>query len=41
MNNKTIVTKFDQHQFEGYPPPYTLVLCKFGFATIEIVGFDF
>jgi hypothetical protein len=40
MNNKTTVSKFDQHHFEGHPPPSTLVIHIFGFAIIEIVRFD-
>jgi hypothetical protein len=39
MSNKTTMTAFDQHQFEGYPPPGTLVLCISRFATIEILRF--
>jgi hypothetical protein len=40
MNNRTTISKFDQHNFEGHPPPCTLVICIFGFATTKIIGFD-
>ncbi len=40
MNNRTTISNFDQHNFEGHPPPSTLVICIFCFATIEITRFD-
>jgi hypothetical protein len=40
MNNITTISKFDQHHLEGHPPCNTLVIHIFGFAAIEIVGFD-
>jgi len=39
MNNKITTFEFDQHHFEGHPPP-TLMLSIFGFAIIEIMGLD-
>jgi len=40
MNNRTTISKFDQINFEGHPLLGTLVICIFGFATIEIIRFD-
>jgi amino acid permease len=40
MNDKTTISKFDQHNFKGHPPLVTLVICIFGFATTEMIGFD-
>jgi hypothetical protein len=40
MNNWTIISEFDQHNFGGQPPPCTLVIFIFNFVAIEIIGFD-
>jgi len=40
MNNKITTFEFDQHHFKGHPPLGTLLISIFGFAIIEIMGFD-
>jgi hypothetical protein len=40
MSNKITTFEFDQHHFEGHPPPGTLMLSISSFAIIEIMGFD-
>ncbi len=40
MKNRTIISKFDQHNFERHSPPSTLVIHIFGFAITEIIRFD-
>jgi hypothetical protein len=40
MNSRHIVLEFAQRNFEGHPPPSTLVLCIIGFAIVQTMGFD-
>jgi hypothetical protein len=40
MNSRHIVLEFAQRNFEGHPPPSTLVLRITGFAIVQTMGFD-